>query len=367
MTDSPEKLQGRAITLLSAAAFASSTTARLCDPMLPVLSTGFAAPATEVAHVVSGFAVAYGICQVFFGPLGDRLGKYRLVALTTLACAVGTLWAALAGSLGMLVAARMLMGATAAGIIPLAMAWIGDTVPYERRQATLARFLSGQILGVIGGQFIGGLFTDTIGWRWAFVFICGLYLVVGMAVLRESRRNALTFHESPTGERRHAGLVSQATAVLRAPWARVILAVVFLEGVIVFGGLAFMPLYLHQRFGFSMSAAGALLGMFGIGGLSYISFARHFVRRLGEVGLAIGGSLLISVAWLLIGLGNGWAWALPASYLLGLGYYMVHNTLQTNATQMAPQVRGTALAMLPLGWIFARLLRRHHRETAAQG
>jgi predicted MFS family arabinose efflux permease len=39
-----------------------------------------------------------------------------------------------------------------------------------------------------------------------------------------------------------------------------------------------------------------------------------------------------------------WAWALPASLLLGLGFYMMHNTLQLNATQMAPERRGAAVA-----------------------
>ena len=59
-----------------------------------------------------------------------------------------------------------LSGAAGAGIVPLSMAWIGDTVPYERRQATLARFLTGTILGMSAGQLAGGLFADTVGWRW---------------------------------------------------------------------------------------------------------------------------------------------------------------------------------------------------------
>ena len=51
----------------------------------------------------------------------------------------------------------MLSGATAAGIVPLSMAWIGDNIPYERRQATLARYLTGTILGMGAGQLIGGV------------------------------------------------------------------------------------------------------------------------------------------------------------------------------------------------------------------
>ncbi|MCC3262812.1 hypothetical protein LLE87_32085, partial [Paenibacillus polymyxa] len=59
------------------------------------------------------------------------------------ACALGSAGAVMAGSLDMLVFCRALSGAAGAGIVPLSMAWIGDNVPYERRQATLARFLTG--------------------------------------------------------------------------------------------------------------------------------------------------------------------------------------------------------------------------------
>ena len=387
----------RAITLLSIAAFASAASARLCDPMLPDLARAFATDAGSAAHVVSAFAIAYGICQVIFGPLGDRIGKYRLVALTTLVSTIGTFGGALAGSLDWLVVARLATGATAAGIIPLSMAWIGDTVPYEQRQATLARFLGGQIIGVIGGQFIGGFFTDTFGWRWAFAFVGAVFLVCGALVLRESRTNPSVRHApSPSGGR--SGVLAQAAAVFAVPWARVILLVVFIEGMLVFGPLAFVPFYLHDSFGVSLTTAGLLMAAFGLGGFLYILFARHFVHRLGEVGLSVMGGVLLAVAWLLLALEANWWWTPLATFLAGLGYYQLHNTLQTNATQMAPAVRGTAVSLfascfflgqscgvvvaaqvfgalggatlfigaacsLPLlGMLFALLLKKHHRK-----
>ena len=76
----------RAITWLSLAAFASAAATRLCDPMLPDLARQFGRSTAEAAHAVSGYAIAYGCFQVIFGPLGDRLGKYRLIALCALAC-----------------------------------------------------------------------------------------------------------------------------------------------------------------------------------------------------------------------------------------------------------------------------------------
>lgn len=345
----------RAITLLSVAAFASAASNRLCDPMLPALSHDFGRSPADAAQVVSAFAVAYGLLQAFFGPLGDRLGKYRLIALTTLASTLGTTLATVASSLNGLILARLLAGATAAGIIPLAMAWIGDTVPYEHRQATLARFLGGQVLGIVGGQFIGGVFADTLGWRWAFGFLAVLYGAIGLMVWRESRRNPVT--QPPARDAvPHTGLLAQVSAVCSVPWARTILLIVFIEGVLVFGALAFVPSYIHHRFGLTLTLAGALMAFFGVGGLSYILFARHFVRRLGEVGLALWGAVVIASAFGLLLWAPAWGWAVPAGFLAGLGYYMLHNTLQTNATQMAPQVRGTAVSLFASSFFLGQSL-----------
>jgi len=154
----------------------------------------------------------------------------------------------------------------------------------------------------------------------------------------------------------HDGVIAQAAVVLGLRWARVILAVVFLEGMVVFGTLAFVPTYLHQHFGLSLTQAGGLMACFGLGGLSYILFAPHFVRRLGEIGLARSGGWLIAVAWAMLAFAPAWGWALPASFLVGLGYYMLHNTLQTNATQMAPQVRGTAVSLFASAFFLGQAL-----------
>ena len=353
----------RAITWLSLAAFASAAATRLCDPMLPDLARQFGSTAAEAAHTVSGYAIAYGCLQVIFGPLGDRLGKYRLIALTSLACVPGSLLAALAGSLDTLVLARMLTGVTAAGIIPLAMAWIGDTVPYAQRQSTLARFLIGQVLGVVGGQFIGGVFADTLGWRWAFAAMGLIYLVVGAAVLAESRRATVQgfLHRTSVatgepGETIPSTVMGQARLVWQAPWARTILALVFVEGALIFGALAFVPTYVHTRFGLSLSASGGLMACFGVGGLSYVLFARHFVQRLGETGLARFGGLALASAWAVLLMASSWGWAVLACYLSGLGYYALHNTLQTNATQMAPTVRGTAVSLFAASFFLGQSL-----------
>ncbi|MEK9804476.1 MAG: MFS transporter, partial [Curvibacter sp.] len=178
----------RSVLLLSFATFSSMAVQRLCDAMLPELAREFEVGLAEAAQVISVFAVVYGLCQLFYGPLGDRLGKFRIVIWATLGCSVGSVLAVFADSLDWLVFARMLVALGAAAIIPLSLAWIGDAVAYELRQETLARVGLGTTLGITGGQLLGGLFTDTLGWRWAFAFMTVLFGVVGLLLWRDGQR-----------------------------------------------------------------------------------------------------------------------------------------------------------------------------------
>ena len=77
----------------------------------------------------------------------------------------------LAQSLTTLTLARIATALTAAWIIPLGMAFVGDAVPYERRQQVLGRYLTGQITGQLFGQAAGGIIGDLLGWRAVFFLL----------------------------------------------------------------------------------------------------------------------------------------------------------------------------------------------------
>jgi YNFM family putative membrane transporter len=153
----------RVVFLLACAAFVSSVALRLCDPMLPALASAFSSTLGQAALVITATSIAYGVLQLAFGPLGDHFGKLRVVTAACLASTFGAIACALSPSLELLALARGLNGATTAALIPLSLAWIGDAVSLEHRQATLARFMSGQIIGLVSGQAIGGFFADHFG------------------------------------------------------------------------------------------------------------------------------------------------------------------------------------------------------------
>ena len=215
------------ILLLSCAAFFSGAALRVCDPLLPRIAADFSRTPGQAGQVVISFAVAYGLMQLLFGPLGDRYGKARMVSLATAGCAVAACLSALAPGYDALLALRVLWGMAAAGIIPLSMAWIGDAVPYEQRQATLARLGTGTIGGMMAGQLAGGLFADAAaGWRGAFFTLAAGYCVVAVLLLRRVR--AAGAAAPAPGSR--ASFSAQVLSVLRTPWARVVLATAAAEG-----------------------------------------------------------------------------------------------------------------------------------------
>ena len=132
--------------------------------------------------------------------------------------------------------------------------------------------------------------------------------------------------------------------VWKQRWARIVLLAVFLEGTFMFGAFAFIATHLHRHYGISLSFAGTLVMLYGAGGILFAALSTILVRRLGEAGLATTGGVLICAMLIVIDATERWPLAALAVLVMGTGFYMLHNTLQTNATQMAPEKRGTAVS-----------------------
>lgn len=337
----------RAVTVLSVAGFGSGLSQRVLDPLLPRLGEEFLQPLAAVSWVITGFSLGYALSQLLFGPLGDRYGKLRVI---TWGCGAGSLAAAfcaLAPGLHSLVAARVFAGATSAALIPLAMAFIGDAVPYEHRQPVLARFSIGQILGVSLGQLLGGLSADVLGRRAPFVLLAAIFAI--SAILLQRLRHGLDKPASSSARRTTvADLLREFGHVLSVPWARRVVITVFLEGAFVLGAFAFFATHLNAALGISFTLAGSAAMLFGIGGLVFATTASRLRARLGEPGLVRVGAALLLTMMIVVALAPVAVAVALACFAMGIGFYMLHSTLQTHATQMDPARRGAAVATFAL-------------------
>jgi len=332
-------LNRASLLTLGAAAFLVSADARVIDPLLKIIAAEFAVSKESAALTVSAYALPYGLCQLFYGPLGDRVGQLRVMATVMALFAVGTLACAIVPNLWTFIALRLLTGVVAAGIIPLAISYIGDKFPYESRQTALGRFISALMLGQILSASLGGLFGEHLNWRGIFLVFGGAALLVAAVLAREAKR----FPE-PKRDRRFS--TAAVRSLLQLPAARMIFSAVFIEGCFVFGGLAFLATSMLDRFPFlGPSQVGLMLAGYGVGGLFYSITVKRLVPKIGEPGILLLGGTLLFAAYLVIGLMPVWWLFIPGMVLYGMGYFTMHGPLQTRATELNPQARATTVSL----------------------
>jgi predicted MFS family arabinose efflux permease len=333
----------RAIAALGLASFASQALVRAADTLLPQIATDFAISVGAASIVITAYALTHGLMQFVTGPIADRFGKYRTVAIACGLSAVTVALCGLAHSLDSLTLARFASGITVAWILPISLAYIGDVVPYEQRQQLLGRFLASQILGQLFGQAAGGIVGDYFGWRVMFFLLAAMLALAAIALGAELAANPITRVDrtAPKG----LGAMASYKIVLRNPWARVMLLTVGLEGALFQGVFPYVSADLHLRFGLSFTAIGLIIGIFATGGLIYAAAVRPLMRRLGQIGIANAGGVLMGLSFLTLAVEPVWHFAPLATLGIGLGFFMLHNTLQTEATQMTPEARGTSVAL----------------------
>ena len=229
----PAGLPFRTLFPLSAAAFCSAATVRVADPLIPQISEEFAVPVSDAAIIATAFTLSYGLFQIVYGRFGDRAGKVTVIACGAFVSGLGAIASAFADGLPVLALLRFAGGCTAGAIIPLAIAHVGDVTSYEQRQEVLAKFLSGQVLGIVMGQALGGIIGEHIGWRGVFAVFGGLFLVAAALLALELASGRVRQTRSHTAGK----LLHQYRGLLALPRVRLVIGAVFLEGFLFFGGV----------------------------------------------------------------------------------------------------------------------------------
>lgn len=338
------------LLLLSAAAFVSAGSMRVIDPVLHLIATDFGATVAEASILIAAFALPYGVMQIAFGPLGDRYGKLPVMCLALVAFGCASALSATATSLTGLEVLRGATGMTAAGIIPLCLAYIGDHTDYSVRQATIAQFLTGIVLAQVLAAPLGGIIGELFGWRPLFVGT-GAVALLAAALLWRARKTA--------PERLGAGgrlSLRPYAVVLSRPAGRFIVIAALVDGAVLFGPTPFLGAFLHEVHGLSYGEVGLVLALIGVSGFAYTRLATRLVAALGERGLVSIGGGVIAASFATMGLVPSWPWAAALIGLLGGAFFMLHGTLQARATEAAPEARGTAVALFAMALFLGQSL-----------
>ena len=152
---------------LSLACVAFSLSQTLVVPALPALAEEFDASASTVSWVLTGFLLSASIATPIVGKLGDLFGKGRVLTVVLVLFSVGAVINALAGSIHVVIAGRLLQG-VAGGVFPLAFGIVRDTFPREHIPGGLA--LVSAIFGIGGGIGLplSGVIVDNLDLQWLF-------------------------------------------------------------------------------------------------------------------------------------------------------------------------------------------------------
>jgi len=344
-----------AFFVFAACAFASGFALRLADPIVLPVAAHFAVTPTTAALLNTVYALPYALAQPFLGPIGDRFGKARCMQVCIAGLALMLALGAIAPSFALLLATRIGAGIFAGGLIPLVVAGLGDShANMSERQAMIGRMLFAIISGQMLGSVVSGLANDAFGWHSSLVVgaaVGAIAAAVAWLAMPASARAAST---RATGS--FVELYRRVFANPKAPW---LIGGAAIEGMFFYGLFPYMGELLLTTTAAPAGSAiagitGLVLGAFGIGGLLYAASVRLMLRRFGVRRMCLIGSSLAAACYAALAFVPTWWLAALAMFVAGVSFYMMHNSLQAEATELAPSARGSAVALFACGFFIGQ-------------
>jgi predicted MFS family arabinose efflux permease len=323
------------VRLLSAGPFVTMIDRFAVAPVLIPIALEFRASVGAVAIAATAYYLAYGLAQPFWGFASDRAGRIRIIRISLTATAAACALTALAPNLDFLIGARILAGASVCAVLPSALVYIGDMIPFKTRHAVIADVLAAVAVGTAAGSLGGGFFAHYFSWRLIFAVAAVLAGILAVAMGRLPESNA----PPSTG-----GPIAQLRQAFHRPWARFLILFAIPEGATVLGFLVYFAPALEST-GTNPAVAGLVVATYGGAVLAGTRVIKRFASRTPAwIPISVGGAIGVT-GYLVAALDQHAVAILAASVLIGGFYAIFHSTIQAWATEIAPEVRGTAAAL----------------------
>ncbi len=338
---SPAQREGL-IQTLAAATFLIFFQAYMVAPLIPRLSHSFQVSEQFIGLMVPAYMIPYGLSTLFYGLLSDRLGRRRIMLGSLAAFILLTLITATARSAPQILWWRLLTGLGASGVVPLALALIGDLFPYEQRGRPLGWLFGAMAGGMAFGSSFGVILTPYIGWRMLFVSVAfGTGVVFGLLLKYSAllgRQTATSILSAADVLRGYRSLVDNACGA--RTYGYVLLNSLFHSGVYTWLGVFFAQRYHLGEIGIGLALLGYGVPGFVLGpviGRWADRWGRRWLIPLGLVIAALSVAALIFDLPLLA--------AALAVTLLSLGYDMTQPLLAGIVTQLGGKRAGQAMGL----------------------
>lgn len=353
------------------------------SPALPAIARGLSVLPAAATVVLTAYMVPYGALQPVCGAIADRVGRLRLLRAIVLGLCAGTVLCAAAPSLELLVAARILTGCFAAGIISVSQAFVGDVVEPARRGGAVGMLMGITFTGQGLSAGLGGILTELVGWRVAFALfgILAAMAWILLSTLREpdgagsrtsggsgsvsaagghgradgtageARARAAAGRRGPGAESPVAAFLAAAVRIFLGP-RRAVFLLACSTGVLFLGVYGLMGTFLNAVCGLGSTEAGLVMMLYGVFCLVGGALSGRLGGRLGLPGIiAVGEASAVAAACALLAsaVTASWVPALVAAGCLGLGYILVQPTLVTLSMDADPGRAGLCTGLIGSG------------------
>ncbi|GAA1664530.1 MFS transporter [Fodinicola feengrottensis] len=152
-----------------------------CQPLLPEI-TGSYGPATPALTTLN--QVGYALALVLIVPLGDIVRRRPLVCLLLCVDAMALILTAIAPTVGVLLAAGVVVGLASAGVVNILVAYAATVAADHERGRAVGTMLTGGLTGVLLSRTVAGLVSQAVGWRVLFLAAAAVTLVLAATLAR---------------------------------------------------------------------------------------------------------------------------------------------------------------------------------------
>lgn len=325
----------------------------ICLPSMQEWGAIFGSTQAAVQLIFSGYVITYGSLQLIYGPLSDRIGRKKVLLFGLAVSFTASVLAALAPSLPLLVAARVLQGAGAAAGMVVGRAMVQDLFDGPERTRVMAYV--GMAMGLCPplATIVGGQLHVRLGWQANFVVMAVLAAVLFVAAWR-----GLPDHQKVTAVQPHwlRAMLSAYATLAREPSFGLHVLLLAMTTATFYAFLGGAPIVLGS-YGVKPDGVGfyimAIPGSYIVGNYLTTRLARRIserrIMRLGQV-LTVGGvALMLLLA--LAGLNTPLAFALPL-VLLGIGHGLLVPPALAGTVGLVPALAGSAAAVAGLSQQF---------------
>jgi MFS family permease len=305
-------------------------------PLLLGVSREFGTGIATIAAGSSFYFLAYGFSQPIWGKWSDRLGRIKVIQVSLVIGGIADLICLLHLPLEVYFFFRAVAGFGMAAAFPASLIYLSDAIPNERlRQPIITYLTAGVAVGLVGGTALGGLFVETIGWRWIFG-------VIGILALSLAYTIRVIPNEIPIANK--FSTFQTFKLIFQNKWTTILYTLVLIEGTVLLGAFALtVPAY--EQVIKSASISGLVTSIYGFSVLGVSFFVSKVSKNWSAIKLfSIGGASAI-IGYVLLAYDVTTLTVAISVIFQGIAWVFFHTTLQAWITSIKSPVKSSAISL----------------------